>query len=42
MELLPLEKRKVGAAVRDKLLALTTGVAPDPHRWFEQPLTGSG
>ncbi|MGB7599997.1 MAG: branched-chain amino acid aminotransferase [Candidatus Sulfotelmatobacter sp.] len=35
MELPPLEKRKVGAAVRDKLLALMTGREPDPHGWVE-------
>ena len=35
MELPPLEKRKVGAAVRDKLLAVMTGVAPDPHGWVD-------
>jgi branched-chain amino acid aminotransferase len=35
MELPPLEKRKVGAAVRDKLLAVMTGREPDPHGWVE-------
>ena len=35
MELPPLEKRKVGAAVRDKLLAVMTGQEPDPHGWVE-------
>ena len=35
MELPPLEKRKVGAAVRDKLLAVMTGHEADPHGWVE-------
>ena len=35
MELPPLEKRKVGAAVRDKLLAVMTGQEPDPRGWVE-------
>jgi branched-chain amino acid aminotransferase len=35
IELPPLEKRKVGAAVRDKLLAVMTGREPDPHGWVE-------
>jgi branched-chain amino acid aminotransferase len=35
MELPPLEKRKVGAAVRDKLLAVMTGREPDAHGWVE-------
>ncbi len=35
MELPPLEKRKVGAAVRDKLLAVMTGREPDRHGWVE-------
>ncbi|MGB8990264.1 MAG: branched-chain amino acid aminotransferase [Candidatus Sulfotelmatobacter sp.] len=35
MELPPLEKRKVGAAVRDKLLGVMTGREPDPHGWVE-------
>lgn len=34
-ELPPIEQRKVGAAVRDKLLAVMTGREPDPHGWVE-------
>ncbi|MGA9508822.1 MAG: branched-chain amino acid aminotransferase [Candidatus Sulfotelmatobacter sp.] len=35
MEMPPFEKRKVGAAVRDKLLAVMTGRESDPHGWVE-------
>jgi hypothetical protein len=35
LELPPIEHRKVGAAVREKLLAIITGHEPDPHGWVE-------
>jgi branched-chain amino acid aminotransferase len=35
LELLPVEERKVGPAVREKLLAIMTGKEPDPHGWVE-------
>jgi branched-chain amino acid aminotransferase len=35
LELPPIENRKVGAAVREKLLATMTGREPDPHGWIE-------
>jgi branched-chain amino acid aminotransferase len=35
LELPPIEHRKVGAAVREKLLAIMTGREPDPHGWVE-------
>ena len=35
LELPPIEQRKVGVAVREKLLAVMTGRAPDPHGWVE-------
>ena len=36
LELPPIERRKVGAAVRERLLAVMTGREPDPHGWVEQ------
>jgi len=35
LELPPIEHRKVGAAVREKLLAVITGREPDTHGWLE-------
>jgi branched-chain amino acid aminotransferase len=35
LELPPIEQRKIGAAVRKKLLGVMTGRAPDPHGWVE-------
>jgi len=35
LELPPVEERKVGVAVREKLLAVMTGREPDPHGWVE-------
>jgi branched-chain amino acid aminotransferase len=35
LELPPMEQRKVGAAVREKLLAVMTGREADPHAWVE-------
>jgi len=35
LELPPIEHRKVGAAVREKLLAVMTGREPDTHGWVE-------
>lgn len=35
LELPPVEQRKVGPAVREKLLAIMTGKQPDPHDWIE-------
>jgi branched-chain amino acid aminotransferase len=35
LELPPIEERKIGAAVREKLLAVMTGQGPDPHGWVE-------
>ena len=35
LELPPIEHRKVGAAVREKLLAVMTGREPDPRGWVE-------
>jgi branched-chain amino acid aminotransferase len=35
LELPPVEQRKVGVAVRDKLLGVMTGREPDPHGWVE-------
>jgi branched-chain amino acid aminotransferase len=32
----PVEQRKVGPAVREKLLAVMTGRGPDPHGWVER------
>jgi branched-chain amino acid aminotransferase len=37
LELAPVEDRKVGAAVREKLVAVMNGSAPDPHGWVETP-----
>jgi branched-chain amino acid aminotransferase len=31
----PVEQRKIGPVVREQLLAIMTGRAPDPHRWTE-------
>jgi branched-chain amino acid aminotransferase len=36
LELPPIEQRKVGAVVREKLLAVMTGREPDPHGWVER------
>lgn len=36
LELPPIERRKVGAAVRERLLAVMTGREPDLHGWVEQ------
>jgi branched-chain amino acid aminotransferase len=35
LELPPVEQRKVGPAVREKLLAIMTGKQPDLHGWIE-------
>ncbi len=35
LELPPVEQRKVGPAVREKLIAIMTGREPDPHVWVE-------
>jgi branched-chain amino acid aminotransferase len=35
IELPPVAQRIVGPAVREKLLAVMTGRAPDPHGWVE-------
>ena len=35
LELPPVEQRKVGPAVREKLIAIMTGKEPDPHGWIE-------
>ena len=35
LELPPVEQRKVGVAVREKLLAVMTGREPDTHGWVE-------
>jgi len=35
LELPPVEERKVGPAVREKLLAIMTGKEPDAHGWIE-------
>jgi len=35
LELPPIEQRKVGTAVREKLLGVMTGREPDPHGWVE-------
>jgi len=35
VELLPVEQRKVGPLVREKLLGIMTGRQPDPHGWVE-------
>ena len=29
------EKHKIGPAVRERLIAIMTGKAPDPHGWVE-------
>jgi branched-chain amino acid aminotransferase len=36
LELLPIEERTVGPAVREKLLGIMTGRDPDPYGWVEQ------
>lgn len=36
IELPPVEHREVGPAVREKLLSVMTGRAPDPHGWIER------
>ncbi len=35
LELPPVEERKVGPVVREKLLAIMTGKQSDPHGWTE-------
>jgi branched-chain amino acid aminotransferase len=35
LELPSVEERKIGPAVREKLLAIMTGKQPDPHGWIE-------
>ncbi len=35
LELPPIERRKAGTAVREKLLAVMTGREPDTHGWVE-------
>jgi branched-chain amino acid aminotransferase len=35
LELPPIEQRKVGPLVREKLLGIMTGRQPDPHGWVE-------
>jgi branched-chain amino acid aminotransferase len=35
LDLPPIEQRKVGVAVREKLLGLMTGSRPDPYGWVE-------
>jgi len=35
LELPPIEQRKVGVEVREKLLAVMTGRAPDLHGWVQ-------
>ena len=35
LELPPVEQRKVGPAVRERLLAIMTGTVPDPFGWIE-------
>lgn len=36
MELPPIEQREVGPIIKDKLLAVMTGRASDPHGWVER------
>jgi branched-chain amino acid aminotransferase len=31
----PVEQRTVGPAVRERLIAIATGRAPDPHGWLD-------
>jgi branched-chain amino acid aminotransferase len=35
LELPPIEQRKVGPVVREKLLGIMTGREPDPYGWVE-------
>jgi branched-chain amino acid aminotransferase len=35
LELPSVEQRKIGPAVRERLIAIMTGKAPDPHGWVE-------
>lgn len=35
LDLPPVEGRKVGPAVRERLVAMATGAAPDPHGWLD-------
>ena len=35
LELFPVEQRKIGPAVRERLIAIMTGKVPDPHSWVE-------
>jgi branched-chain amino acid aminotransferase len=40
IELPPVKERTVGPAVRERLVALATGQAPDPHGWLDVIGTG--
>ena len=31
----PVEQRKIGLAVRERLIAIMTGKVPDPYAWVE-------
>jgi branched-chain amino acid aminotransferase len=35
LELSPVEQRKIGLAVRERLIAIMTGKVPDPYAWVE-------
>ena len=35
LELPPVEQRKIGLAVRERLIAIRTGKVPDPYAWVE-------
>jgi branched-chain amino acid aminotransferase len=35
LELPPVEQRKIGPAVRERLMAIMTGKVPDPYAWVE-------
>ena len=35
LELPPLEARRIGPVIRQRLVAIATGSAPDPHGWLE-------
>jgi branched-chain amino acid aminotransferase len=35
LELPPVEQRKIGPAVRERLVAIMTGKTPDPYAWVE-------
>ncbi len=32
----PVDERRIGPAIRDRLVAIMTGTAPDPHGWVER------